>query len=97
MTNSPNIAMSIHRKKISYECDCGIDSGDCGRINVFILETCTTSDSYKLYHKIHNDTIVEVISFGDEANIALKKLFSTNIKSETIQLSELEEIKSIND
>lgn len=88
--------MSISRKKISYKCDCGIDSGDCDRENIFILETCTTSDLLKLYHKRHGEKFKQIISFGDSAHIALMKLFSTNVNSKTINLDEIEVIKDEN-
>ncbi len=88
--------MGFNRYKITYECDCGIDWGSCGRRNFFLygyLRSCDIGTIMHVQHADDEDPIIE--TYGSFTDNALKwddkdhELFDSRNKTEELLTREI--------
>jgi len=89
---------SIYYKK-TVECECGVNYGDCGNSNIYILKYINSVDIGKIYVKHHADDIdskLKIIgTFCDKDLNALKEILSYPDKTEKLTIEELNELNKL--
>ena len=86
--------MSKTRQKITYECDCGIDYGSCGRTNVMYYTYYGVSDTFKIgvkYHIDEADSKIRPITYGTDKDLCVLMDLLNNENESTWTPEEIDE------
>jgi hypothetical protein len=89
--------MGLTNYKVTYECDCGENWGDCDKRSFFILQYNRTVDIGTLFHKHHaddeNSKMQDLGAFTDKGLAALVKVLTQSDPDEETNEADEKDIK----